>query len=343
MTFSIKNHLLYHNGEKVDQRPTKKLSSGRVLKTPIGLTIHYTASLNAESAISTLTTGSAKASAHLVIDRDGTVYQLAPLSAVCWHAGPSSWRGRQMCNGFMIGIELVNAGPLVKKGDGKFYFEVAKSRECPKKEAVEGRQKLWPSTTHWQEYPQEQLDALIEVSRAIQHTYNIAEENIVGHEDIAPTRKSDPGPAFPMAHFKSAVMHDRSAEAKPLEELTNKDLLAMGSKTAEAASMLKKVVVTGAVTGAGTAGTVVSDPQGTLDQVQTTAQSISETADAVSQAKDSVSALSDIAEWFASHWIIILGALAAVVFLVTLYYGWNAIHTIIDERVKKAQNGDLPQ
>jgi N-acetylmuramoyl-L-alanine amidase len=349
MTFSIKNHILYRNGVKVEQRPTKKLSAGRVLKAPIGLTIHYTAGLTAESAISTLTTAKVQASAHLVIDRDGTVYQLAPLNAVCWHAGPSSWRGRQMCNGFMIGIELVNAGPLTKKGNGKFYFEVAKSKECPKDEAVEGRQKLWPNTTHWQEYPEAQMEALIEVSRAIQKEYDVAEENIVGHENIAPTRKSDPGPAFPMGHFKSAVMHDRvdvdieTKVAKPLVDLTPKDLLNLGSKTVHAASTLKKAATTGAVVGVGTTGAVVSDPKDTLTQVQTTAQSVAETADAVSRAKDSVSALSDIAGWFSSHWIIPLGVFAAIIFLVTLYYGWKAIDTIIDERVKKAQTGVLPQ
>jgi maleate cis-trans isomerase len=152
-----------------------------------------------------------------------------------------------------------------------------------------------------------------------------------------------------MAHFKSAVMHDRSDAdtetkiAKPLEELTSKDLLEMGSNTIKAAATLKKVAVAGATVGVGTAGTVVSDPKDTLTQVQTTAQSVAETADAVSRAKDSVSALSFIGDWFSSHWIVVLGAFASIVFLVTLYYGWKAIHTIIDERVKKAQSGVLPQ
>lgn len=129
----------------------------------------------------------------------------------------------------------------------------------------------------------------------------------------------------------------------PHRELTSKDLLDLGSNTIKATMMLKKVATAGAVVGVGTAGAVVSDPEDTLTQVQTTAQSVAATADAISQAKDSVSALTDVAGWFGSHWIVVLCAFAAIVFLVTLYYGWKAIHTIVDERVKKAQRGVLPQ
>lgn len=354
MSFSIRDHILYRNGVKVEQRPTKKLSAGRALKGPIGLTIHYTAGLTAESAISTLTTAKVQASAHLVIDRDGTVYQLAPLNAVCWHAGPSSWGGRSMCNSFMIGIELVNAGPLLKKANGKLYFEVAKSRECSKDDAVEGRQKLWLNTVWWQSYPQEQLDALIEIAREMQREYNIAEKNIVGHENIAPTRKSDPGPAFPMVSFKGAVFgrgDDDERETvriatkkgvveKPREALTAKDLLAAGSETIGAVVTAKRAVGVGLAAGGITAGSVASEPDEALQQVQTTAQTITDTAQAVSTAKDSVSALADVGHWFATHWIVVLVAAAVVSIGVAFYYIWRAVQIIEQRRVRGARTGE---
>jgi N-acetylmuramoyl-L-alanine amidase len=352
MSFSIRDHILYRNGVKVEQRPTKKLSAGRVLKGPIGLTIHYTAGLTAESAISTLTTAKVQASAHLVIDRDGTVYQLAPLNAVCWHAGPSSWGGRSMCNSFMIGIELVNAGPLLKKANGKLYFDVAKSRECSKDDAVEGRQKLWPNTVWWQSYPQEQLDALIEIAREMQREYNIAEKNIVGHENIAPTRKSDPGPAFPMVSFKGAVFGrgdddnetvriatKKGVVEKPHEELTAKDLLAAGSETIGAVVTAKRAVGVGLAAGGITVGSVASEPNEALQQVQTTAQTITDTAQAVSTAKDSMSALAGVGHWFATHWIVVVVAAAVVSIGVAFYYIWRAAQIIEQRRVEDARTG----
>ncbi len=98
-------------------------------------------------------------SAHLLIDRQGSVTQYVPFQRRAWHAGRSSFAGRCECNDFSVGIEL--------EGDDRTPFEEA------------------------------QYDALSRVVRALRHRYpRITPDRIVGHSDIAPGRKTDPGPAF---------------------------------------------------------------------------------------------------------------------------------------------------
>jgi N-acetylmuramoyl-L-alanine amidase len=93
------------------------------------------------------------------------VYQLVPEEKRAWHAGQSFWQGATELNASSIGIENVNAGPL---GNGQ-----------------------------WQAYPPQQVDALVKLSRDIVTRYRIPPTRVVGHSDIAPQRKIDPGPLFP--------------------------------------------------------------------------------------------------------------------------------------------------
>lgn len=85
--------------------------------TPRYLVFHYTAGKSATSSINWLTNPESKASAHLVLARDGTITQLAPFTMKTWHAGLSHWDGLSGLNGYSIGIEMDNAGPLKKVGD----------------------------------------------------------------------------------------------------------------------------------------------------------------------------------------------------------------------------------
>ncbi len=117
MAFAVKNHVLHCDGKPVAQKQTPNV--GGALKASL-LIMHYTASQSAKGAISWLCNPNAKASAHLVIDLDGAVTQLAPFNRVTWHAGKSVWKRRSNCSGFSIGIELTNAGPLTKLANGKF-------------------------------------------------------------------------------------------------------------------------------------------------------------------------------------------------------------------------------
>lgn len=175
---------------------------GPPLKDPSILVIHYTVSARRPGTVRALEDESQKASVHFVMGKDGVVTQMVPCSRVAWHAGKSIWRGRPSCSLYSIGIEVVNVGPVKKKGDG--YVDVYNQ---PYEGGVfEGRHKN-PNVkySHWAKYPGEQMQALVELGRAIVEHYPTIKE-IVGHDDISPGRKTDPGPAFDMALYTDMVL-----------------------------------------------------------------------------------------------------------------------------------------
>ncbi|WP_299177996.1 1,6-anhydro-N-acetylmuramyl-L-alanine amidase AmpD [uncultured Neptuniibacter sp.] len=109
-----------------------------------------------------------KVSAHLLIERSGHVVQFVPLTERAWHAGVSCFKGREACNDFSIGIEMEG------------------SDHDP--------------------YTDAQYDSLIAFTKRIQALYpEITKDRIVGHSDIAPGRKTDPGPAFDWARYRCAL------------------------------------------------------------------------------------------------------------------------------------------
>jgi N-acetylmuramoyl-L-alanine amidase len=201
MAFAIKNHILYKDGKPVPQKPTP--NKGGVIK-PTLLVIHYTAGFTASSAVATLINPKVAASAHLVIDRDGSITQLAPFNVKTWHAGESSWKGRRLCNGFSIGFELVNCGPVLERADKKLIAEVAPSKIMPPADCIRAQHKNGEKTPFWQIYPQAQIDAAAEIGALVCAAYGI--RDIAGHDDIAPKRKRDPGPAFPMSVYQMRVL-----------------------------------------------------------------------------------------------------------------------------------------
>ena len=93
-------------------------------KLPDTVVIHYTAGRSAKSSADYLCRNDIKASAHLVIGREGEIFQLVPFDTVSWHAGKSEFGGRTSLNKYSIGIELDNAGPLDKVG--------TEYRHCPR-------------------------------------------------------------------------------------------------------------------------------------------------------------------------------------------------------------------
>jgi len=109
-----------------------------------------------------------KVSAHVVIFRTGEIIQYIPFNKRAWHAGKSSFQDKENCNDYAIGIEL------------------------------EG--------TETTPYEPAQYESLIKVTQAIQKHYpTITQDKIVGHSDIAPTRKEDPGPTFNWSHYKKTL------------------------------------------------------------------------------------------------------------------------------------------
>jgi N-acetylmuramoyl-L-alanine amidase len=192
--FTIHNHLLI--GPKVTQKETPN-KSGEI--TPKYLVFHYTAGRNAQSSINWLTNPASNASAHLILGRDGSITQLAPFNIKTWHAGVSNWDGIKYINQCSIGIEMDNAGPLNQVGT---KFEAWFGTEYPASQVLHAKHKFDEEPRWWHTYTEAQIDAALELSRLLTSTYGLKE--IVGHEDIAPDRKRDPGPAFPLSHIQAA-------------------------------------------------------------------------------------------------------------------------------------------
>ena len=126
------------------------------------LVIHYTGMVGSTEAIKRLCDPASEVSAHYVIDQNGQVFQLMSEEKRAWHAGVSSWRDNFNINDRSIGIELENPGH-------EFGY---------------------------QRFPKSQIESLIGVAKDIIIRHPIPARNIVGHSDIAPTRKKDPGEFF---------------------------------------------------------------------------------------------------------------------------------------------------
>lgn len=180
------------------------------LAAPRYVVIHYTAGGSAEAAVRWLMNPDApgKPSAHLLIGRDGSIRQIVPFNLVANHAGRSAWKGITGLNRYSLGIELANVGPLTPQPDGSFRDSYG--HPVPAGEGILAAHKNGGPVRGWQVYPAAQLEALERVLEALLAQYPTLEE-IIGHDDIAPGRKSDPGPAFPMARF--ARLAERRAAA----------------------------------------------------------------------------------------------------------------------------------
>jgi N-acetylmuramoyl-L-alanine amidase len=163
--------------------------------------LHFTEGQSAQVAVNLLSKRSSKRSAHLVIGRDGSNTQLVPFDTTAGHTGPSSWKGRLGLAPYSIGIELDNAGPILAKG-GRWVSSFGKA--YPPDQAVRARHKFGGRHKAWHAYPYVQVEAAIEVICALVLTYGPME--ILGHDDISPKRKWDPGPAFPMELVRGAVI-----------------------------------------------------------------------------------------------------------------------------------------
>lgn len=145
------------------QRRTSPNADERPADCPIDtLILHYTGMPDAAGALERLCDPSAKVSAHYLIDEDGTVVALVPEEQRAWHAGISVWQGRERLNDGSIGIELVNPGHE------------------------------WG----YRSFPEPQYQACIELCEAILDRWSIPAGRVLGHSDVAPDRKQDPGELF---------------------------------------------------------------------------------------------------------------------------------------------------
>lgn len=127
------------------------------------IVLHYTGMETGEAAIDRLRDPAAKVSSHYLVAEDGTVLRMVDEDKRAWHAGRSHWRGVKDVNSASVGIEIVNPGHE------------------------------WG----YRPFPDEQVAAVIRLVHEIKDRYDITRGNVVGHSDIAPARKQDPGELFP--------------------------------------------------------------------------------------------------------------------------------------------------
>jgi len=140
---------------------------------PVGidmLVLHYTGMTSAAAALARLCDPAAEVSAHYLVDEDGTVHAMVAEEMRAWHAGRSWWRGETDVNSRSIGIELVNPGH-------EFGYRP---------------------------FPPAQIAALVDLAQGILARHPIPPRNVVGHADVAPSRKQDPGELFPWATLAAA-------------------------------------------------------------------------------------------------------------------------------------------
>lgn len=170
---------------------------------PKYIVMHFTANGSARGAINWLSNPSAKASAHLVIAPDGAITQMVRFDETAWHAGRSSWKGINGLNGHSVGVEMVNWGGLQGGwGTWKSWTGVPVSDE----RVIEAAHRNHPGQIRgWEIYDEAQIDAACAAVSAIAEAYGIGPREVIGHDDIAPGRKTDPGPAWDMERFRARV------------------------------------------------------------------------------------------------------------------------------------------
>jgi len=171
---------------------------------PTLLIVHDTAgALDYRGSVSWLCNPQAKASAHFVIGRKGEVVQLASCRVKTWHAGKSSYLGRQNVNDFSIGIEIANPGKLTVASGAK----VARASFGAEYSIADYRIEFRESAAHgpgwWMPYTKPQLDAVLALAMAIRDKYEIT--RCAAHFEISPGRKIDVGPQFPLAWLKQKM------------------------------------------------------------------------------------------------------------------------------------------
>lgn len=137
---------------------------------PDMIVLHYTGMPSAAAALARMTDPAAKVSAHWMIDEDGGLVRLVPEARRAWHAGAAFWRGVRDINGVSVGIELVNPGH-------EFGYRP---------------------------FPAPQVAALVELLGEIRSRWIIPDARILGHSDVAPRRKEDPGELFPWERMAEA-------------------------------------------------------------------------------------------------------------------------------------------
>jgi len=150
--------------------------------------IHYTGMKSEKAAIDRLTNIQSEVSSHYFISKNGNITLLVPELYIAWHAGKSKWKGQSLLNKNSIGIEITNPGH-------RFGYK---------------------------NFTNKQINSTVTLIKYLVNKYKISKKNILGHSDIAPDRKKDPGEKFPweyLAKKKLSIWHNiRQQELKSLRK-----------------------------------------------------------------------------------------------------------------------------
>ena len=139
---------------------SKKIRSSKDIRF---LIIHYTGMQSARVSMDRLKNPNSKVSCHYFINRNGNIYKMVDDNKIAWHAGKSKWKNIRNLNKCSIGIEIQNKGHFID----------------------------------YQNFPKKQISSLIVLIKSLLKKYKIKKCNVLGHSDIAPLRKKDPGEKFP--------------------------------------------------------------------------------------------------------------------------------------------------
>ncbi len=169
--------------------------------------LHYTGMQTGTEALERLCSVGSGVSAHYLIEENGDIFELVAPEKRAWHAGVSSWQGRENINDTSIGIEIVNPGH-------EFGYR---------------------------DFPDQQIDRLIELLGFLKKRFNVPVARFLGHSDVAPARKQDPGERFPWQHLadhdfglwanlntNSATVITKKGMINPDVALLNKSLAMIG-------------------------------------------------------------------------------------------------------------------
>jgi N-acetylmuramoyl-L-alanine amidase len=187
---------------KIIQHPSPNFNER---KAPLDmLVLHYTGMETGDAALDRMCDEAASVSAHYMIRENGEVVQLVPEEKRAWHAGVSQWQGDEDLNSRSIGIEIVNGG-----------------HDWPDKKGA------LPA------YPDAQIESVINLSKAIIKRWGIPQTRVLGHSDIAPARKQDPGEHFPWQRLSQRAVGLWPTEVAPSSAQLSASLAAIGYDLAD--------------------------------------------------------------------------------------------------------------
>jgi N-acetyl-anhydromuramyl-L-alanine amidase AmpD len=156
---------------------------------PKFIIVHFTANCELSESTKAFNNMQRPVSAHYLIDREGKISHMVPDEKRAWHAGQSCWQDIEDMNAYSIGIEIINPG-----------------NSEPDKEPCRNEQEVWNAQTAkrisgsasvWYAFTPAQTESVIKLCQRLMKKHHIGAQNVLGHSDIAPGRKVDPGPLFP--------------------------------------------------------------------------------------------------------------------------------------------------